>query len=207
MRGVRGSRTGAAASQDDGSPVAEPCRGTIAHHAIWGYAQPTFCENTDGESSYGRYTRATPLLGGGRALMTTTTTTALATDKVVMRTEPIQRRSSERIELLLDAAAALIDDHGIDGVTTSAVAKRSASSVGVVYRYFRTSRHCCARSPPATSSATSPRCGTASRARGPSPGRRSTRRSTCSWSSSAPSRAFALCASATSSTSGSSTPS
>lgn len=68
--------------------------------------------------------------------MTTTTTTALATDKVVMRTEPIQRRSSERIELLLDAAAALIDDHGIDGVTTSAVAKRSSSSVGVVYRYF-----------------------------------------------------------------------
>ena len=56
--------------------------------------------------------------------MTTTTTTALATDKVVMRTEPIQRRSSERIELLLDAAAALIDDHGIDGVTTSAVARK-----------------------------------------------------------------------------------
>jgi len=61
---------------------------------------------------------------------------ALATDKVVMRTEPIQQRSSERIELLLDAAAALIDDHGIDGVTTSAVAQRSSSSVGVVYRYF-----------------------------------------------------------------------
>jgi AcrR family transcriptional regulator len=61
---------------------------------------------------------------------------ALATDKVVMRTEPIQQRSAERITLLLDAAATLIDDAGIDGVTTSAVAKRSKSSVGVVYRYF-----------------------------------------------------------------------
>ena len=60
----------------------------------------------------------------------------LATDKVVMRTEPIQQRSAERIETLLDAAAALVDEGGIDGVTTSAVAKRSKSSVGVVYRYF-----------------------------------------------------------------------
>lgn len=61
---------------------------------------------------------------------------ALATDKVVMRTEPIQQRSNERIARLLDAAAALIDNDGIDGVTTSAVAQRSRSSVGVVYRYF-----------------------------------------------------------------------
>lgn len=62
--------------------------------------------------------------------------TALATDKVSMRTEPIQQRSAERIKRLLDAAASLIDDAGIDGVTTSAVAVRSKSSVGVVYRYF-----------------------------------------------------------------------
>jgi len=62
--------------------------------------------------------------------------TALATDKVVIRTEPVQQRSTERVTLLLDAAAALIDNTGIDGVTTSAVAKSSKSSVGVVYRYF-----------------------------------------------------------------------
>lgn len=60
----------------------------------------------------------------------------LATDKVAMRTEPTQQRSAERITRLLDAAASLIDDDGIDGVTTSAVAHRSESSVGVVYRYF-----------------------------------------------------------------------
>ena len=65
-----------------------------------------------------------------------TALTTLATDKVAMRTEPIQQRSAERITRLLDAAASLIDDDGIDGVTTSAVAQRSESSVGVVYRYF-----------------------------------------------------------------------
>jgi AcrR family transcriptional regulator len=53
-----------------------------------------------------------------------------------IRTEPIQQRSSERITLLLDTAAELIDENGIDGLTTSDVAARSRSSVGVVYRYF-----------------------------------------------------------------------
>lgn len=53
-----------------------------------------------------------------------------------VRTEPIQQRSAQRIELLLDAAAELIDTNGIDTLTTSDVATRSGSSVGVVYRYF-----------------------------------------------------------------------
>ena len=55
---------------------------------------------------------------------------------VAIRTEPVQQRSADRIASLLDAAAALIDEHGIDGLTTSDVATRSGSSVGVVYRYF-----------------------------------------------------------------------
>ena len=53
-----------------------------------------------------------------------------------VRTEPVQQRSNERIALLLDTAASLIDEKGIDGLTTSDVAARSRSSVGVVYRYF-----------------------------------------------------------------------
>lgn len=52
------------------------------------------------------------------------------------RAEPVQQRSTERITNLLDAAADLIDEQGIDGLTTSDVATRSGSSVGVVYRYF-----------------------------------------------------------------------
>lgn len=53
-----------------------------------------------------------------------------------LRTTPIQQRSTDRMQSLLDAAAVLIDDEGIDGVTTTAVACRSRSSVGVLYRYF-----------------------------------------------------------------------
>jgi AcrR family transcriptional regulator len=62
-------------------------------------------------------------------------TTALSS-RAKTRIEPVQQRSSERITLLLDTAAALIDEKGIDGLTTSDVAARSGSSVGVVYRYF-----------------------------------------------------------------------
>ncbi|MDI2097708.1 TetR family transcriptional regulator [Ruicaihuangia caeni] len=54
----------------------------------------------------------------------------------IIRTAPVQQRSSERIELLLDAAAAIIAETGVDGLTTSLVAARAHSSVGVVYRYF-----------------------------------------------------------------------
>lgn len=55
---------------------------------------------------------------------------------VELRTVPVQRRSADRMEALLDAAAQLIDEGGIDAVTTTAVAYRSGSSVGVLYRYF-----------------------------------------------------------------------
>jgi AcrR family transcriptional regulator len=55
---------------------------------------------------------------------------------LVVRAEPVQQRSADRITNLLDAAADLIDERGIDGLTTSEVAARAQSSVGVVYRYF-----------------------------------------------------------------------
>ncbi|MDH6181429.1 AcrR family transcriptional regulator [Microbacteriaceae bacterium SG_E_30_P1] len=60
----------------------------------------------------------------------------LSASSLSVRAEPVQQRSAERITSLLDAAAELIDSHGIDGLTTSDVATRSGSSVGVVYRYF-----------------------------------------------------------------------
>ena len=37
---------------------------------------------------------------------------------LAVRTEPVQQRSTERITSLLDAAAHLIDQNGIDGLTT-----------------------------------------------------------------------------------------
>jgi AcrR family transcriptional regulator len=58
------------------------------------------------------------------------------TSILAVRNEPVQKRSAERITALLNAAAELIDEHGIDGLRTSDVAVRSGSSIGVVYRYF-----------------------------------------------------------------------
>jgi len=57
-------------------------------------------------------------------------------EPVEIRTVPVQQRSTERMQALLDAAAALIEEEGVDAVTTTAVAYRSRSSVGVLYRYF-----------------------------------------------------------------------
>ena len=52
------------------------------------------------------------------------------------RAIPVQQRGAERVDKLLDAAATIIDEVGVAQLTTSAVAERSGSSVGVVYRYF-----------------------------------------------------------------------
>jgi len=63
----------------------------------------------------------------------------MANDRAISydaRAIPVQQRGAERVDKLLDAAASLIDEVGIAALTTSAVAERSGSSVGVVYRYF-----------------------------------------------------------------------
>jgi AcrR family transcriptional regulator len=65
-----------------------------------------------------------------------TETTEPSGAQPMVRTEPVQQRSAQRVSRLLDTAAALIDEEGIDALTTSEVASRSGSSVGVVYRYF-----------------------------------------------------------------------
>ena len=54
----------------------------------------------------------------------------------LVRTEPIQERSAARIDALLDAAAAVVDEIGFDRLTTAMVAERAGASIGTVYRYF-----------------------------------------------------------------------
>ncbi|HEY2642694.1 MAG TPA: TetR/AcrR family transcriptional regulator [Galbitalea sp.] len=65
-----------------------------------------------------------------------TDSTEPPTLQTIVRTEPVQHRSAQRVAHLLDTAAALIEEGGIDGLTTSDVAARAGSSVGVIYRYF-----------------------------------------------------------------------
>ncbi|MDQ2700570.1 MAG: TetR family transcriptional regulator [Actinomycetota bacterium] len=53
-----------------------------------------------------------------------------------MRRAPVQARSQERVKLLLDTTAALVDEVGIEGVTTGLLAERAEVSIGSVYRFF-----------------------------------------------------------------------
>ncbi|MCU1636754.1 MAG: TetR family transcriptional regulator [Cryobacterium sp.] len=54
----------------------------------------------------------------------------------LIRTEPLQQRSAERLTALLDAAAAVVDEVGFDRITTAMVAERAGASIGTVYRYY-----------------------------------------------------------------------
>ncbi|GAA4057990.1 Nucleoid occlusion factor SlmA [Agromyces sp. NDB4Y10] len=53
-----------------------------------------------------------------------------------VRTEPTQRRSTQRLDALLDAAAEIVDELGFERLTTQMVAERAGASIGTVYRYF-----------------------------------------------------------------------
>ena len=53
-----------------------------------------------------------------------------------LRREPVQERSAARVQRMLDAAAALLDEGGIPGPTTSQIAARAGVSVGSLYQFF-----------------------------------------------------------------------
>ncbi|MFB5189075.1 TetR/AcrR family transcriptional regulator [Alicyclobacillus fastidiosus] len=50
--------------------------------------------------------------------------------------QPKTRRGRHRVDLILDAAADLIVEEGIDTLTTNAVAKRAKTSIGSLYQFF-----------------------------------------------------------------------
>ena len=49
---------------------------------------------------------------------------------------PVQARSRERVERILDAAAQLLTDEGYNSVKTNLIAKRAGVSIGSVYQFF-----------------------------------------------------------------------
>jgi AcrR family transcriptional regulator len=55
---------------------------------------------------------------------------------VSIRVEPVQARSTARVNALLDAASDTIHDVGYELLTTAMVAERAGASIGTVYRYF-----------------------------------------------------------------------
>jgi AcrR family transcriptional regulator len=52
------------------------------------------------------------------------------------RRAPTQQRSRERVARILDAAAALITEHGVDGLSTRTIAARAGVPVASLYQYF-----------------------------------------------------------------------
>ncbi|WP_240686772.1 TetR/AcrR family transcriptional regulator [Amycolatopsis suaedae] len=53
-----------------------------------------------------------------------------------LRRQPVQQRSAKRVEQMLDAGAALIDEIGYDALTTTLIAKRAGVAVGSLYQFF-----------------------------------------------------------------------
>ena len=53
-----------------------------------------------------------------------------------LRRVPVQGRSLARVTRMLDACAALLDEAGYDGLSTTAVAERAGVAIGSVYQYF-----------------------------------------------------------------------
>lgn len=57
-----------------------------------------------------------------------------------LRRVPVQRRSADRLDRILDACAQLLDQSGYELITTRAVAARAGVPIGSVYRYFSDKR-------------------------------------------------------------------
>lgn len=53
-----------------------------------------------------------------------------------LRRTPMQQRSAQRVERMLEACAELIEEHGYDGVTTTLIAERAGVAVGSLYQFF-----------------------------------------------------------------------
>jgi AcrR family transcriptional regulator len=52
------------------------------------------------------------------------------------RKQPLQERSRETVAVILEAAARILEERGLEGYNTNAVAERGGVSIGSVYQYF-----------------------------------------------------------------------
>ncbi|ABC31464.1 Transcriptional regulator [Hahella chejuensis KCTC 2396] len=59
-----------------------------------------------------------------------------ALQELEQRRQPVQERSRERVELILNEAAILISEVGVQGAKTSEIARRAGISLASLYRYF-----------------------------------------------------------------------
>lgn len=57
-------------------------------------------------------------------------------DDLAQRTMPVQARSVRRVDMILNTAAELIAEVGVDAASTSEIARRADISLASLYRYF-----------------------------------------------------------------------
>ena len=57
-------------------------------------------------------------------------------DPLNPRKQPVQSRSSKTVDVILEAAAHILEERGFDGYTTNAIAERAGVSIGSLYQYF-----------------------------------------------------------------------
>lgn len=60
----------------------------------------------------------------------------MPTEIAPLRRRPVQQRSAQRVEKMLEACAQLIDEVGYDGLTTTLIAERAGVAVGSLYQFF-----------------------------------------------------------------------
>jgi len=53
-----------------------------------------------------------------------------------MRRSPSQQRSRERVERILDSAAAIVEEQGLDALKVSNIARRAGVPLGTLYQFF-----------------------------------------------------------------------
>lgn len=63
---------------------------------------------------------------------------AASARRVNPRKAPSQPRSTHTVEVMLEGAAHILEQHGLDGYTTNAIAARAGVSIGSLYQYFPT---------------------------------------------------------------------
>lgn len=59
-----------------------------------------------------------------------------AAQRLKPRKAPVQRRSAQTVEAVLEAAARILETQGLVACTTNAVAERAGVSIGSLYQYF-----------------------------------------------------------------------
>jgi len=55
---------------------------------------------------------------------------------LAVRKAPRQRRSTSTVDALLEAAALVLEEGGLEGFNTNAIARRAGASIGTLYQYF-----------------------------------------------------------------------